>query len=278
MKLKGLNPRLYNIVFHTHTVSGIVIGFALFICFYAGAFALFMDEMYPWENPEARFELTEKVDFDKVFQTMKAYETDFAVNEPFSILPPTEHDPYVWFYGARNITDSTTERFSAYVHPITYEVTSFDEPKTHMARTIYELHFFHQIPVVGIRLAGFVGFFFLFAIITGVLIHWKNIVNKFYAFTTEGKWKQIWTNSHTVLGFIALPFQTIYAVTGALLGLAIFLLAPSAYLLFDGDTSEIVKAVRPDLGIEYDKEAESLATPYHFNAIYNRLSTEYPDH
>ncbi|MEM8886824.1 MAG: PepSY-associated TM helix domain-containing protein [Bacteroidota bacterium] len=278
MKLKGLNPRLYNIVFHTHTVSGIVIGFALFICFYAGAFALFMDEMYKWENPEARFDNVENVDFDKVFLTMKDYEENFAVNEPFSILPPSEHDPYVWFYGSRNITDSTTERFSAYVHPATYEVTPFEEPKTHMGRTIYELHFFHQIPIVGIRLAGFVGFFFLFAIISGVLIHWRNIMTKLYAFTTEGKWKQIWTNSHTVLGFIALPFQFIYAVTGALLGLSIFLLAPSAYLLFDGDTNEIIKAVRPDLGRTYADDAENLATPYYFNSVYDRINTDYPDH
>jgi len=48
MKLKALQPRLYNILFHTHTVSGIVISFALFVIFYAGAFSLFRDELYRW--------------------------------------------------------------------------------------------------------------------------------------------------------------------------------------------------------------------------------------
>ena len=31
MKLKGLGNRAYNVLFHTHTVTGIVISFALFV-------------------------------------------------------------------------------------------------------------------------------------------------------------------------------------------------------------------------------------------------------
>ncbi|MEL6698384.1 MAG: PepSY-associated TM helix domain-containing protein [Bacteroidota bacterium] len=278
MKLKALKPRLHNVIFHTHTVSGIVIGFALFICFYAGAFALFLDELYRWENPEARFETVENVDYDRVLQLVQEKEKDFDINNFFSIVPPNQHNPMVMFFGSIKTSDSTSERFSTYINPTTYEVTNVGEPKTHMARTIYELHFFHQIPEIGIYLAGLVGFFFLFAIITGVMIHWKNMVQKFYAFTVEGKWKQIWTNGHTVLGMITLPFQAIYAFTGALLGLSILLLAPSAYLLFNGDTNEIVKIVRPDISVAYDDEAKVVDSPYHLNDVYNQVHARYPDH
>lgn len=278
MKLKALKPRLYNVMFHTHTVSGIVISFALFICFYAGAFALFMEEMYRWENPLARFETVEEVDYDKVLAAVQKVEPRFLSEEQFSLLPPEETNPFVMFYGTLLTDEGEKERFSTYVHPTTYEVTPAQEPKTHMARTIYELHYFRQIPLVGIYLAGLVAFFFLFAIISGVLIHWKNLVNKFYAFTVQGKWKQIWTNGHTVLGMITLPFQVIYAVTGALLGLSILLLAPSAFLLFNGDTDEIIKAVRPDLGFKYDKDAPSVAEPHSFNAVYDYMREHYPDH
>ncbi|MEM7374216.1 MAG: PepSY-associated TM helix domain-containing protein [Bacteroidota bacterium] len=278
MKLKALPPRLYNAIFHTHTVSGIVIGFALFVIFYAGAIALFMGEMYRWENPMARFETVEDVDYDKVVQAIEEHVDRFAINKQFSIIPPDRHNPLVMFYGSLETEDGTTERFSTYVHPISYEVTPFKEPTTHMGRTLYELHFFHQIPVIGLYLAGFVSFFFLFAIITGILIHWKNLVNKFYAFTVQGKWKQIWTNGHTVLGIISLPFQTIYAVTGALLGLSLLLLAPSAFLLFNGDTNEIIKTVRPDLSRTYDEKAKDLGEPYRFNDIYEQITTSYPNH
>ena len=73
MKLKALKPRLHNIMFHTHTVTGIVISFVLFIIFYAGAFSLFRDDFYKWENPLARFEAKEEVDYDKTLKLVQNY-------------------------------------------------------------------------------------------------------------------------------------------------------------------------------------------------------------
>ncbi len=280
MKLKALKPRLYNAMFHTHTVSGIVISFALFVCFYAGAVALFMDEIYRWENPEARFESlsSSNIDYDKVLEVVLVNNPDIDINKRFSFVPPTKENPFIWFNGNLKTTENKeAKRFSAYINPYTYKVTPYENPKTHMGRTIYELHYFRQIPVIGIYLSGFVAFFFLFAIFTGVLTHWKNIITKFYAFTTKGKWKQIWTNSHTSLGIIALPFQLIYAITGALLGLSILLLAPSAFLMFDGDTNEIIKTIRPDAAIKYDKNAKKIEQGYSFTAINKDISSNYPD-
>jgi len=280
MKLKALKPRLHNVMFHTHTVSGIVISFALFVCFYAGAVALFMDELYQWENPEARIESVDaaKVDYDRVYEAVKNGITDFDSGSTFGMVPPNDKNPLIEFYGGTKDSDGKTERFHSAINPLTYELLSDGkEEKTHMARTIYELHYFHQIPVVGIYLSGLVAFFFLFAVFTGLLTHWKNIVNKFYGFTTKGKWKQIWTNGHISLGFITLPFQIIYAVTGALLGLSILLLAPSAYLMFDGDTSEVINAVRPGAGIKYDENAAIEDDGISFNEIYQKVETAYPD-
>jgi len=281
MKLKALKPRLHNAMFHTHTVSGIVISFALFVCFYAGAIAPFLSEMYQWENPEARIEAIDasSVDYDRIASEMIANYEEFDAEAGFGMRPPTAAKPIIQLYGRKKTEDDSFERFNATIDPSTYEVVSTgDRPKTHMGQTIYELHFFNQIPVVGYYLSGFVAFFFLFAIITGLLTHWKNIVNKFYAFTTVGKWKQIWTNGHTVLGMITLPFQAIYAFTGALLGLSILLLAPSAYLLFNGDTNEIVKIVRPDISVANDDEAKVVDSPYHLNDVYNQVHARYPDH
>ena len=280
MKLKALKPRLHNAMFHTHTVSGIVISFALFVCFYAGAVALFMDEIYQWENPDARIEVVDPatVDYDHVIAAIAENIEGFDQAGQFGIVPPTKTKPTIAFYGSIKGPDGETERFSSSVNPITYEVLSFgSEPKTHMINTIYELHYFRQIPVIGLYLSGLVAFFFLFAILTGLLTHWKNIVSKFYAFTTEGKWKQIWTNGHVSLGFIALPFQLIYAITGALLGLSILLLAPSAFLMFDGDTTEVIKAVRPDASFKYDEGAKLVDNGVSFNSIYENVSQGYPD-
>ncbi|MEM8762223.1 MAG: PepSY-associated TM helix domain-containing protein [Bacteroidota bacterium] len=280
MKLKALKPRLYNAMFHTHTVSGIVISFALFICFYCGAVALFLDELYQWENPQARVEYVpaDKVDYDRVISVVDENTKDFDKSSFFGIVPPSKKNPTVTFYGRNKNEEGGFDRLTAILNPNTYEILSVgEEPNTHMARTIYELHYFHQIPVVGIYLSGLVAFFFLFAIITGVLTHWKNIVNRFYAFTTEGKWKQIWANGHISLGMITLPFQIIYAVTGALLGLSILLLAPSAFLLFDGDTSEVIKAVIPEAGMKYDEDAAVVDNGVSFTDVFQKVSTAYPE-
>jgi uncharacterized iron-regulated membrane protein len=66
-------------------------------------------------------------------------------------------------------------------------------------------------------LSGFVALFFLFAIATGVLLHWQKIVSNFYLFRPREKLKTMWTDAHTSLGILGLPFQFVYAVTGAFL-------------------------------------------------------------
>ena len=255
MKLKGLGNRAYNVLFHTHTVAGIVISFALFVIFYAGAFTLFRDDFYQWENPTARIPVAEDFDFERAFEEVdKVYDLD-----PHAITNigfPNQHDPFFQVYGAVHDTDSTTKRMAAYVEPGTYAIQDITKPLTTVGRTLYGLHYFRQIPVIGLYLSGFVALFFLFATVTGLLIHWRNLLTKFYAFIVQGKWKQIWTNAHTVLGVIGLPFQVIYAVTGAFFGLLSLVLLPSVLILYGGDSSKVFNIVRPENGIALKHDAK----------------------
>jgi uncharacterized iron-regulated membrane protein len=258
MKLKALPKRAHNIFFHTHTVTGIVTSAALFIIFYTGAFALFRHELLRWENPQARFEAPAAVDFSRVLSSIKAANPAFAEAEHFSLRLPNEMVPYVQFFGAEQSEDGSPRRFKALINTAAdYQVTLSSGPATTVGETLYELHFFGQLPG-GEYLSGFIAVFLLFAILTGVLIHWKNLLQKFYAFTVRGKWKQIWTNAHTVLGIIGLPFQVVYAVTGALFGLLTLLLVPSAFILFGGDTQAVLGAVRPESAIPLREDAPKI--------------------
>ena len=45
-----MDKRIYNILFHTHTVSSIVISVALYVIFFAGSFSFFRDEIVNWER------------------------------------------------------------------------------------------------------------------------------------------------------------------------------------------------------------------------------------
>ncbi len=276
MKLKGLGNRHFNVLFHTHTVAGIVISFALFVIFYAGAFSLFRHEIIQWENPDMRQPLKEDHDFDAALARIdSAYELNF--HEVTNVNFPSELSPVISVYGAFNDTDTTTKRMAAYISPIDGRVQDMNEPLTTVGDTIYYLHYFRQIPVVGLYISGFVALFFLFSVITGLLIHWRNLLTKFFAFTKEGTWKSIWTNAHTVLGVIGLPFQVIYAVTGAFFGLLTLILLPSVFLLYDGDTTKLFAKVQPQQGITVDADAPS-ADNLTLVALSEKIKDAYPDH
>jgi len=253
MKLKGLGNRAYNVLFHTHTVAGIVISFALFVIFYAGSFALFRHEIAQWENPEARQPMAQNFNYELALQKVDSvYGLDYT--QLTNIIYPADGSPFFKVFGAYNTSDSTTERMAAYVAP-NYRVQDMRQPVTTVSDTLYYLHYFRQIPVVGMYIAGLVSLFFLFAIITGLLIHWRNLFTKFFAFVIEGKWKNIWTNTHTVLGVIGLPFQIMYAITGSFFALLTIILLPSVVILYEGDSTKIFNKVTPENTIELDPAA-----------------------
>ena len=66
-----MTKRNYNVFFNTHTVSGIFISVALYIIFFAGAFALFKDEIKVWEDatPISHIE-KQHIDFDGILQKL----------------------------------------------------------------------------------------------------------------------------------------------------------------------------------------------------------------
>ncbi|MEM6634041.1 MAG: PepSY-associated TM helix domain-containing protein [Bacteroidota bacterium] len=273
-KLKGLGKRTYNVMFHTHTVSGIVISFALFVIFYAGAFALFRHQIQQWENPVLQQAAPEDFDIDLALEKVDSiYQLNFYQNT--NLVLPSEESPVFKVYGAINDSDSTTERMAAYVNLSDMQVQDLKEPPTTTGDTLYILHYFGQIPTVGLYLSGLVALFFLFAVVTGVLIHWKNLLTKLYAFIKEAKWKVIWTNAHTVLGVIGLPFQIIYAITGAFFGLLSLILIPSVFLLYEGDTEKVFNKVNPASALKVEEEAPDY-THHSLNILAKEIEQQYP--
>ena len=47
-----MGKRVYNIVFHTHTISGIIISAALYVIFFTGSLSFLRDEINAWERNE----------------------------------------------------------------------------------------------------------------------------------------------------------------------------------------------------------------------------------
>lgn len=276
MKLKGLGDKTYNMLFHTHTVAGIAISFALYIIFFAGAFSLFRYEIMQWENPEARQAVDTDFDYDRALATVdSAYTIDWHDNA--SLIFPNDKMPLLKVTAYQKTEDHSFHRISANVFPDTYRVQDLEQPNTTVGDTIYYLHYFEQLPVIGLYLSGLVSLFFFFAIVNGLLIHWRNLFTKFFAFFTEGKWRNIWTNAHTVLGVFGLPFQVMYAITGAFFGLLTLILIPTVFLLYNGDVGKVYSKVSPEDTIAVDENAP-VSDNLSIRDLASQVKEAYPNH
>ncbi|NBC83650.1 MAG: hypothetical protein GVY19_09730 [Bacteroidetes bacterium] len=258
--MKSLPKRAYNILFHTHTVAGITTSVALFVIFFTGSISFFRHHMFQWEQPENRIEYAENIDLDRVLQTIAENNPNYIPDEDLNIWNGNSLVPVIRFTGHEHPKGDTSREdyFRGIIIPSdNYRYIPNTEPKYTLIDTLYRLHYLRQFPF-GRYIAGFAGLFLLFASITGVLIHWQHVVGKLYAFVTKGEWRKIWSNAHTTLGLIGLPFQLVYGFTGALLGLLTFILLPSALLLFDGDTDKVIATVQPEMGIHPPEDSTKL--------------------
>ncbi|MEM7550978.1 MAG: PepSY-associated TM helix domain-containing protein [Bacteroidota bacterium] len=286
MEEKQKNNRNYNVFFNTHTVSGIVISVGLFVCFFAGSFALFLDNINRWENNTIKGEYREDIDFERALALVKA--DGYNLNDRTINMGYREGaNPFIYVSsGALKVeADSITGKkysserdsisksgFYFMIGPDTYEVRSkeFIRDREHLGSYLYALHYFEPIPVVGIYIAGFVALFFLFAIITGIIVHWQKIISNFFTFRLKATIKNLWTDAHTALGVIGIPFQFMYAVTGAFYGLSLLVYLPTLLFVFDGDTDKMISSVFPNI-INLEKSGEQLVE----RADINKLTESY---
>lgn len=241
-----MSKRNYNVFFHTHTVSGIVISVALYIIFFAGAFALIKDEITAWEKGSTIETLAPKdINFDKLIKSIEA-EGHTLYGRDIRIIPPdAKKEIYVQLTDSQDTTIVNVPNKPTYFYADqeSYKISEYYSFYS-VGELLYRLHFFHQLPTIGIYIAGFVAFFFLFAIVTGVIVHWKKMVSNFFIFRPKTKLKTIWTDAHTALGVIGLPFQFIYTVTSCFLCMSIFVLLPANYV-YNNNQEKLLEDIRP---------------------------------
>lgn len=242
----NMSNRNYNVFFNTHTVSGIVISVALYVIFFAGAFALFKQEIAVWEagKPLSHTQ-RENIDYDGVFQKLDAKYELLGRDLQINFGQHTDKITVYMFPSQDSLANAIGKQSQYTIVDInTKEEQSYSEDYS-LGEFLYRLHFFAQLPTIGMYLAGFVSLFFLFAIVTGVIVHWRKMVSNFFAFNPKGALKRLWTEAHTALGVIGLPFQFVFAVTGAYFGLSILVLLPANFL-YNGNQQKLLEDLRPE--------------------------------
>ena len=279
-----MSQRVYNIIFHTHTISGIIISVLLYVIFFTGSISFLRDEINAWERnepiPEGYFAT---VDFDNTLKTLEKeqqlYSRDVRFTHRFferriSVFMSSPKDTAIkeekggrrrnFFYldTEKNVRRNYAENYS-------------------MGEFFYRLHFFAPLNFhnrSGYLLAGLVAFLFLFAVVTGVIVHWKKIVSSFYVFRPGTKWKTIWTDAHVALGMIGLPYQFMFAFTGIyfIVGYTV-MLAPVSSVLFNDDAQQMEEAMRYEKPVDYAFTGEALTGEISFNHYISETANKWPD-
>ncbi len=271
-----MNNRNYNIYFNTHTISGIIICAILYVIFFAGSFAFFRNEIAAWQNNTSYKTYREDhKNVDHLLDSLRG-QTNLHGRDITFYMHREETAAYVGLSASNdsilnkeNLAKVTPEQKTAKKNSrrrggnddsknFTYNfankkpgdyVQNYD-----MGEFLFRLHFLAQLNQVPIRvgiapfgylIAGITAFIFLFALITGLLLHWDKIVSNFFVFRPFSKWKTVWTDMHTALGVIGFPFQFIFAVTGTFLIINSVLALPLSKLLYDGDQQKMYQ----DIGV-----------------------------
>lgn len=121
-----------------------------------------------------------------------------------------------------------------------------------VATMLYHLHYLWHPALPELEyLAGLLGIAFLLAVITGVVIHWKDLRRQWGQLRPDLGQKTWWSDLHKVLGLFGLPFQVVWVYTGVLVALGPVLITALSGPVFakDSDAARIAwnEPVLPDV-------------------------------
>lgn len=291
-----MDNRKYNIYFNTHTISGIIICVVLYVMFFAGSFSFFKDDLAAWQKNESylshqtaiRQDINYILDSLAGKHVLKGRDIDFSIQRHQAgayVSMSGSHDPAVQKLKPKKKPQQKRGRGrgrggnddSVF---FTYDFSKKQEADYAATYTIgeflYRLHFLAQVNQVfpfrigvpfGYLLAGIVSFIFLFALITGLLLHWDKVSANFFTFRPWSKRKTMWTDLHTVLGVIGFPYQLVFAVTGVILIFNSFLIIPYTKLFYKGDQEKIFKDLGFGVKAEFPYAGKALTTPFSLNEL-----------
>ncbi|MEY4547685.1 MAG: hypothetical protein RL685_3880 [Pseudomonadota bacterium] len=217
-----LRPRTFQIYWDAHAWSGVVAALLLHVMFFMGAFALFQHELDRWASSPAPSGDSAPA-LQPLLEQLHAEQPLFGKRRVAFQLEPSGVTAH-WRAGKEQHSFQYSAAAGKLV-PLRSELGSF----------LYELHYLGPIPN-GIYAAGVASLALLLALVTGVLIHWKDLLRQWFQFRPERVMRTWSSDVHKVLGVFGLPYLLLYAWSGAVLCLAVKTVEPALEAaLFQGD-------------------------------------------
>ncbi|AKF09899.1 PepSY-associated TM helix domain-containing protein [Sandaracinus amylolyticus] len=197
-----------------HAWSGAIAAIVLSAMFFAGVFALFHEEIALWQETRAH-------------------------HAPGTTCRDASLEPLV----ARALEDAPFAARNAFVTlhegacaPITIDLRGAEaqqrrivigdvrsgevlDERSNVATFLFYFHFLYHPDVAwGMYVAGLLGLVLLLAIVSGVLIHLKDLARQLHRYRDDAHGVRVlFSDLHKVLGVMGLPFQTMVALTGTII-------------------------------------------------------------
>ena len=196
-----------------HAWGGIAVGLALHVMFVAGAVTLFLAPLQVWEEP-----MQHRPAGESLGSPQALLESGLSAIRD---LPPPER---LWLgvpQGSSGVarfqySDADTGEWRAgWIDP---QSGAFVPERERAATFLYKLHYLWHPALPELEyMAGFLALAFLLTVVTGLIIHLKDLIGQFYRFRPRAGRRALWSDMHKVLGVMGLPFQVLYSYTGALM-------------------------------------------------------------
>lgn len=213
--VRKLSRHAFSRYFGLHAWAGVLGGLVLYVMFVAGALTLFHEPLEAWEEPLAQRPAEEPRGFQAALDRSLA--ATGSVPDELWLFPPRgdRGEPRIAYLEDGEWRSPWVDRERGLVHE-----------RERLAHFTYALHYLWH-DVTGRWLytaAGILAVLFLLVLVTGVLVHVKDLARQLHQFRVERSRRVLWSDMHKVLGVMGLPFQLAYAYTGAFLVLSPLLL------------------------------------------------------
>ncbi|WP_426754641.1 PepSY-associated TM helix domain-containing protein [Myxococcus sp. Y35] len=230
-----LSPRSYSILWDAHAWSGVLSSLILFVLFFLGSFALFAEELAPWQEPTFRAPIAVP-EAQAVQLAQRLAEAETAARPVwFGISLPTDEEPWLRLW--RMSPDGAIR--STWMDPVSGRQLG---ERSDLGEFLNAMHFLEPLPF-GKHLAGIASGVLLLLVVTGLLIQLGRLVRELVQFRPESSRRTLWSDAHKVTGVISAPFLFVFAVTGGILCLSDWYTPAVVSAALDGDVKATDVAV-----------------------------------
>ncbi|HMI85429.1 MAG TPA: PepSY-associated TM helix domain-containing protein [Polyangiaceae bacterium] len=252
-----------------HAWAGVIGGLVLYVMFLTGGVTLFRDELALWEEPLSQ---RSSAPCDLECALDRALIANGSTPDDFWLYPPRAGR------GEARLLHREASSGQWRTDWIDSERGELTRERERLSGFLYSIHFlWHDFTGQWLyTVGGLLAAVMLLTVVTGFLIHMKNLLRQFHQFRIAKSERVLWSDMHKVLGVMGLPFQLMYAYTGAFIVLGPILLNAFVGPVFGGDRA---RAAQLALGIE-PSPVSSAGPPAHvlpLDALERRAHAARPD-